>query len=527
MTAPASAPATSIPPDVLAALTAALPSMIATAIQQLTPAPDTATHEAPPAPADTAPWTLSTAEPDTGEPSPAPDTAPEPSPEAPADPAPEPEPTADECADTAAPTPAPAAPDSPDAAAPAAAPSGPEPAPAPSVPEPVGKTAPGALRAAVARLLADHPGAAFTVTQVAKSLGGRSGGAVGNALEWLATHGFAERTGDKPRTYTATASIEAVMAATPTPAPAPRPARRRAAKTPSTDPGAAAPATPPEAEGTGDTGPAAAPAWDGRSPLPRPNGAAYHPRTLAETSDVAALRRLRAEGVAVLLYGPPGTGKTSLVEAAFPDAITICGDGDTQVSDLIGSYTQHPEGGYEFVYGPLVTAMQEGRVLFLDDATLIPPTVLAALYPGMDGRRQITVKEHKGESITAADGFYVIAGHNPNVHGAVLSDALSSRFSVQIEVSSDYDLARTLKIDSTAVRVARNLATRKSKGEIGWAPQLRELLAFHKIQTILGNDAAWSNLLGIAPAEDRDTVATVLKTALGRDVTHLALGKQL
>ncbi len=121
----------------------------------------------------------------------------------------------------------------------------------------------------------------------------------------------------------------------------------------------------------------------------------------------------------------------------------------------------------------------------------------------------------------------MIAGHNPHVHGAVLSDALSSRFSVQVEVSSDYDLARTLKIDAKAVRVARNLATQKDKGAIGWAPQLRELLAFRKIQAILGDDAAWSNLLGIAPPEDRDAVAAALKAALGREVTRLALGKQL
>ena len=508
MTAPAYAPA--LAPDVLATLTAALPSLIATAIQELTPAPS-----APPVPIDAAPWKLTAPAPGTSEP----DDAPDPGADAPADVVPE-------DTETAPSTPEPAGePDSPDSATSAATPAPPA---APTATEPGGKSAPGALRAAVARMLAEHPGEAFTVTQIANALG-KSGGAVGNALESLNTRGFAERTGDKPRTYTATPTTEAAATAAPTPAPATaKPARRRATKkTPDTEPAPSATAPTAPAEAHLATGTAPASVWDGRSPLPRPNGTTYHPRTLADTSDVAALRRLRAEGVAVLLYGPPGTGKTSLVEAAFPDAITVCGDGDTQVSDLIGSYTQRPDGGYEFVYGPLVTAMQEGRVLFLDDATLIPPTVLAALYPGMDGRRQITVKEHKGESITAADGFYVVAGHNPNVHGAVLSDALSSRFSVQIEVSSDYDLARTLKIDASAVRVARNLATRKTKGEIGWAPQLRELLAFHKIQTILGPEAAWSNLLGIAPPEDRDTVATVLKTALGRDVTHLALGKQL
>ena len=68
--------------------------------------------------------------------------------------------------------------------------------------------------------------------------------------------------------------------------------------------------------------------------------------------------------------------------------------------------------------------MREGRALFIDDATLIPPTVLAVVYPAMDGRRQIMVKANGGEIVNAADGFYVVAGHNPGVHGAVLTDAL-------------------------------------------------------------------------------------------------------
>jgi nitric oxide reductase NorQ protein len=142
---------------------------------------------------------------------------------------------------------------------------------------------------------------------------------------------------------------------------------------------------------------------------------------------------LRTEGVPSLLSGPPGTGKTSLVEAAFPDLITVAGDGDTTV----GEYIQKPDGTYEFIYGPLIGAMQEGRVLFIDDATLISPAVLAVCYPAMDGRREVIVKAHKGEMTTAAEGFYVVAGHNPGVHGAVLNEALSSRFTFQFDVATD------------------------------------------------------------------------------------------
>ena len=245
--------------------------------------------------------------------------------------------------------------------------------------------------------------------------------------------------------------------------------------------------------------------------------------------DVEALRKLRDAGVLALLYGPPGTGKTTLIEAAFgDDLITVAGDGDTTAADLVGEYTQKPDGTFEFIYGPLIRAMQEGKVLFIDDATLISPAVLAVAYPAMDGRREISVKAHKGEVIKAADGFYVVAGHNPGVHGAILTEALSSRFSVQVRVSTDYDLATALKIDSRAVKAAKDLAARQASGEIGWAPQLRELLAYAKVAAILGEAAAIANLVGIAPEEDRDAVAEAVAKAFGKKaVAPLALGRQL
>ena len=95
-------------------------------------------------------------------------------------------------------------------------------------------------------------------------------------------------------------------------------------------------------------------------------------------------------------------------------------------------------------------------------------------------------------------------------------------------MSTDYDLARALKIDPRAIKAARDLAARQASGEIGWAPQLRELLAFAKIARILGEDAAIANLAGIAPAEDADAVAEAVAKAFARKtVAPLALGRQI
>ncbi len=396
---------------------------------------------------------------------------------------------------------------------------GPTTAPSPAA----GKLRPGQLHRLVAAHLVAHPTDDLTVIAVARALG-RSSGAVGNALERLAAAGHAERTSAAPRRYRSTGTTSAVAVGAahtlPTPAPTAAPAAAPAAPEGGAETAAAAPTRPaPEAASGADA------AVTG--PVVRPNGQTYHPRALADLPDVAALRKLRSAGIPALLYGPPGTGKTSLVEAAFPDLVTVAGDGDTAVADFVGEYTQADGGGYEFVHGPLVTAMREGRPLFIDDATLISPKVLAVVYPAMDGRRQITVKAHKGETIVAADGFYVIAGHNPGVHGAVLTEALASRFTAQIQVTTDYDLAAALRIDRRAVRVARNLATKQANGEIGWAPQLRELLGFAKVTAALGADAAVANLVGVAPAEDRDVVIDTVAKVYGRPVTPLALGRQI
>jgi nitric oxide reductase NorQ protein len=114
--------------------------------------------------------------------------------------------------------------------------------------------------------------------------------------------------------------------------------------------------------------------------------------------------------------------------------------------------------------------MREGRALLVDDATLIPPKVLSVLYPAMDGRRVISIPAYRHERVQAIDGFYVIAGHNPGVHGAILTEALASRFDVHVEVTTDWDLAKHLGVPAPAVAAAIELNDQVANGKLGWAP---------------------------------------------------------
>jgi MoxR-like ATPase len=359
---------------------------------------------------------------------------------------------------------------------------------------PAGGRRSGELYRQVALYMASKPGVVLTVREVTTAIGAPSAGGVFEAQKRMADAGHATHYTGPHRFEVTQAGIDAAGTMPP---PAPRTAGART--------------------GRGST----------RQPVRRPNGELYHPRRLARGVDVDVLRQLRDERIPVLLYGPPGTGKTAMVEAAFADLLTVAGTGDTCVEDFLGNFIPLPDsGGYEFVYGPLVVAMREGRPLLIDDATLIPPKVLAVLYPAMDGRRVIHIPGYRNERVEAVDGFYTIAGHNPGVHGAILTEALASRFEVHIEVTTDWDLARHLGVPAAAVAAAMALNADLAAGKVSWAPQLRELLGFTRVRKTLGLSAAVANLAGRAPEDDRPEVIAALANHFATTVAALAVGRQ-
>lgn len=258
-------------------------------------------------------------------------------------------------------------------------------------------------------------------------------------------------------------------------------------------------------------------ALSGSQAYPRPNGEDYYSRPWGEHTDVEVLRKSRAEGHAILLYGVPGCGKTALVEAAFPDELyTILGSGDTEVADLVGGYVQTPSGGFEWVDGVLTRAASEGKVLLIDEIGLIDPKVLSIVYGLMDGRKELVITQNPQRgTVKAKEGFYVVSATNPNVAGVRLSEALLSRFAIQVEMTTDWALAKKLGVPQTAVVASQNLAKKLENGETSWSPQFRELLAFRDLAKAFGTKWAVQNLLASAPEIDRPVASEVFTRVFG------------
>ena len=297
--------------------------------------------------------------------------------------------------------------------------------------------------------------------------------------------------------------------------------RFRAGETVEAAPAPAAPATP------------AAPVTTGKAKrvsFPRPNGEQYFARQIPGVAHDVELFRTSVgatlqDNLYILAYGNPGTGKTSGIEAAFPDLITVEGDGDTDTDQFMGQWALLPDGTYEWVDGPLIEAAEKGAALLIDEIALINPKVMSVVYSAMDGRGKFRVKNNPRRGIIEIKpGFTVIGACNPNAPGARMSEALLSRFNIHVEYTTDYDLMKSIGVPAKAVQVAKNLATQQASHTIRWKPEARELLAFKKNVERYGIDFAAGNLIGVAPEADRPIVADAVSRAFGVAVAPLRSG---
>lgn len=151
---------------------------------------------------------------------------------------------------------------------------------------------------------------------------------------------------------------------------------------------------------------------------------------------MAAACAVLGGGRHLLLEGPVGCGKTTLAAEACRrlGRAVVRVDGDDRFTDSrLAGWFDPPlvlRLGYReeaFVPGPLVRAMREGAVLFLNELNRLPEAAQNLLLPALD--EGVVQVPHLG-GVRAAEGFQVVATQNPAEYVATghLSEAIRDRF---------------------------------------------------------------------------------------------------
>jgi MoxR-like ATPase len=228
------------------------------------------------------------------------------------------------------------------------------------------------------------------------------------------------------------------------------------------------------------------------------------PHIVGRAAEAESLLACLHAGRHVLIEGPVGVGKTALAAAACGALgrgfVRVDGDGRYTEARLVGAFDPPAvlAAGYRpehFLPGPLVRAMRDGAVLFVNELNRMPEGVQNVLLPAMDeGRIQVP---QLGE-VRAAAGFAVVATQNPAefVATAALSEALLDRFElVRLDyqgeaeeraiVTQDARCAPSPEVVAHAVALTR--ATRTDP-RIRRGASVRAAIAIADIAARLGGD---------------------------------------
>ena len=243
----------------------------------------------------------------------------------------------------------------------------------------------------------------------------------------------------------------------------------------------------------------------------KPDGSPYIARLMAKTGDydVEAIRKSVRAGFHIMIDGPPGCGKTALTQAAIgPGMHTVLVNEGTEASKFMGSGYLKPDGSLGYHLGPLPLATGHihddncpdpcGRAtLYADEVNSGRHNELTILNEVTDGRTEYYSEEHG--VLPISPDFRMIITINPDVPGSYLLPSFQSRFTLQFSMETDYNVAKVLKVDSTVVKWAKTLQSKKANGTpMGPLPNMRDLIGWQRVNDVFGPETAWSNLMSKA-----------------------------